>query len=189
MHNRKNARISPRSTKARPLSLTRARSVLRRAKRWLTSSRRNVYLVESLCQTVGLPDVDHVLEMRSIEVEGFDVRLDHFETDESAIYLNFDYGTVTAGRMLTVFRLMLEANLLIYAQDQAQLGLNAETGGIVLVVRVQMTDDLDGEMLAEPLSHYAEHGHYWQNNIVESTDDARWHRHGRLHLVARLMQA
>jgi Tir chaperone protein (CesT) family len=134
------------------------------------SADQYVYLVESLCQSVGLPDVDHVLEMRSIEVEGFDVRLDHFDTDEGAIYLNFDYGAVAAGRTLTVFRLMLEANLLIYAQDQAQLGLDVETGGIVLVVRVEMTDDLDGEMLADLLSHYAEHGRYWQKNIVESSD-------------------
>ena len=134
------------------------------------SADQYVYLVESLCQSVGLPDVDHVLEMRSIEVEGFDVRLDHFDTDEGAIYVNFDYGAVAAGRTLTVFRLMLEANLLIYAQDQAQLGLDVETGGIVLVVRVEMTDDLDGEMLADLLSHYAEHGRYWQKNIVESSD-------------------
>jgi Tir chaperone protein (CesT) family len=135
------------------------------------SADKYVYLVEALCQTVGLPDVNHVLEMRSIEVQGFDVRLDHFEGDENAIYLNFEYGAVSAGRTLTVFRLMLEANLLIYAQDQAQLGLDAETGCIVLVVRVEMTDDLDGEILADLLSHYAEHGCYWQKNIVESTDE------------------
>lgn len=135
------------------------------------SAQKYAYLIEALCQTVGLPDVDHVLQMHSIEVEGFDVRLDHFEEDEHAIYLNFDFGTVTAGRTLTVFRLMLEANLLIYAQDQAQLGLDADTGGIVLVVRVEMTSDIDGEVLADLLSHYAEHGRYWQNNIVESTDE------------------
>jgi hypothetical protein len=84
------------------------------------SAEKYVYLVEALCQSVGLPDADHILETRSIEVEGFDVRLDHFEGDENAIYLNFEYGAVTAGRTQTVFRLMLEANLLIYAQDQAQ---------------------------------------------------------------------
>src|SRR5580698_6729067 len=135
------------------------------------SAEKYVYLVEALCQSVGLPDADHILETRSIEVEGFDVRLDHFEGDENAIYLNFEYGAVTAGRTQTVFRLMLEANLLIYAQDQAQLGLDAETGGIILVVRVEMTDDIDGEVLADLLSHYAEHGCYWQKNIFESPDE------------------
>jgi len=128
-------------------------------------------LIGELCAAVGLPDVDHVLQTRSIEVEGFDVRLDHFDNDQGALYVNFHYGTVTAGRTLTIFRLMLEANLLIYAQDQAQLGMDGDTGGIVLIVRVPFADDVTGETLADLLSHYAEHGRYWRQNIIESSDD------------------
>lgn len=135
------------------------------------SSERYGELIRELCMAVGLADAEHVLQTRSIEVEGFDVRLEYFENDLEAIYLNFHYGTVTAGRTLTVFRLMLEANLLIYAQDQAQLGLDTDTGGIVLILRVPMTPDVDGEMLADLLAHYAEHGHYWRQNIIESTDE------------------
>ncbi|VWD52926.1 HpaB [Burkholderia lata] len=66
---------------------------------------------------------------------------------------------------------MLEANLIIYAQDQAQLGIDIDTGGIVLIVRVPMTTDLNGTILADLLSHYAEHGRYWRQNIIESTDE------------------
>ncbi|MBY8606262.1 MAG: CesT family type III secretion system chaperone [Burkholderia sp.] len=128
-------------------------------------------LVGELCAAVGLPDVDHILQTRSIEVEGFDVRLDYFDNDPGALYVNFHYGTVTAGRTLTIFRLMLEANLLIYAQDQAQLGMDSDTGGIVLIVRVPFADDVTGETLADLLSHYAEHGRYWRQNIIESNDD------------------
>ncbi|ALX16811.1 molecular chaperone Tir [Burkholderia cepacia JBK9] len=128
-------------------------------------------LVGELCAAVGLPDVDHILQTRTIEVEGFDVRLDYFDNDPGALYVNFHYGTVTAGRTLTIFRLMLEANLLIYAQDQAQLGMDSDTGGIVLIVRVPFADDVTGETLADLLSHYAEHGRYWRQNIIESNDD------------------
>ncbi|KML43900.1 molecular chaperone Tir [Burkholderia cepacia] len=128
-------------------------------------------LIGELCTAVGLPDVDHVLQTRTIEVEGFDVRLDHFDNDQGALYVNFHYGTVTAGRTLTIFRLMLEANLLIYAQDQAQLGMDSDTGGIVLIVRVPFADDVTGETVADLLSHYAEHGRYWRQNIIESSDD------------------
>jgi hypothetical protein len=124
-----------------------------------------------LCANIGLADVDHVLQTRSIEVESFHVQLDQFENDIDALYLNFHYGTVTAGRTLAVFRLLLEANLLTYAQDQAQLGLDTDTGGIVLVLRVPMTPDVDGGLLAELLAHYAEHGRYWRQNIIESTDE------------------
>ncbi len=120
---------------------------------------------------VGLADADNVLRTRSIEVEGFDVQLEHFENDLDALYVNFHYGTVTPGRTLVVFRLMLEANLLIYAQDQAQLGLDMDTGSTVLVLRVPMSDDVDGAALADLLSHYAEHGRYWRKSIIESTEE------------------
>jgi hypothetical protein len=66
---------------------------------------------------------------------------------------------------------MLEANLLIYAQDQAQLGLDTDTGGVVLVLRLPFADGLNGEGLADLLAHYAEHGRYWRQNIVESSDE------------------
>lgn len=135
------------------------------------SSATYTSLIGELCAAVGLPDVEHVLDTRAIEVEGFEVRLDHFDSDPEALYVNFHYGAVTAGRALTVFRLMLEANLLIYAQDQAQLGMDTDTGGIVLILRVPFADDVDGEALADLLSHYAEHGRYWQQNIIESSDE------------------
>lgn len=141
------------------------------AHHFMSSSERYAQLVRDLCYTVGLPDAEHVLRTRSIEVEGFDVRLEYFENDLEAIYANFHYGTVTAGRTLVVFRLMLEANLLIYAQDQAQLGLDTDTGGIVLILRLPMTPDINGGVLADLLAHYAEHGRYWRQNIIESTDE------------------
>jgi len=128
-------------------------------------------LVRELCAVVGLPRAEPVIETGTLQVEGFDVRLEHFVEDPEAIYTNFHYGTVTAGRTLVVFRLMLEANLLIYAQDQAQLGLDTDTGGIVLILRLPMTADVNGEALADLLAHYAEHGRYWRRNIVESTDE------------------
>ncbi|RDU96762.1 CesT family type III secretion system chaperone [Trinickia dinghuensis] len=128
-------------------------------------------VVRDVCEVVGLPDAEHVLDTRAIEVEGFDVRLDHFENDQDAMYVNFHYGTVTAGRTLVIFRLMLEANLLIYAQDQAQLGLDTDTGGIILIVRLPFADGIDGNAVADLLSHYAEHGRYWRRHIIESSDE------------------
>jgi len=128
-------------------------------------------IVRATCEVVGLPDAEYVLETHTLEVEGFDVRLDHFENDPSAMYVNFHYGTVTAGRTLNVFRLLLEANLLVYAQDQAQLGLDSDTGGIVLILRLALTDDVDGNVVADLLTHYAEHGRYWRQNIIESSDE------------------
>ncbi|MFM0039052.1 molecular chaperone Tir [Paraburkholderia strydomiana] len=135
------------------------------------SIERFAEVLRDACGVVGLPDADYVLETRMIEVEGFDVRLDHFENDPEAMYVNFHYGTVTAGRTLVIFRLMLEANLLIYAQDQAQLGLDSRTGGIILILRLPLTPDVDGTVVADLVTHYIEHGRYWRSNIIESSDE------------------
>lgn len=135
------------------------------------SFERYVDVVQEVCAVVGLADAEQVLQTRTLEVEGFDVRLDHFDNDPLAMYVNFHYGTVTAGRTLNVFRLMLEANLLIYAQDQAQLGLDADTGGMVLILRLPLTPDVNGEVVADLFTHYAEHGRYWRKNVIESSDE------------------
>jgi hypothetical protein len=132
---------------------------------------RYVEIVTEVCAVVDLPDVDYVLETRSIDVEGFDVRLDYFDDDPGSMYVNFHFGIVSAGRTLAIYRLLLEANLLIYAQDQAQLGLDADTGGIVLLMRLPLTPEVSGETVADLFAHYAEHGRYWRQNIIESGDE------------------
>jgi hypothetical protein len=129
------------------------------------------HLIVDLCKHLGVPNVDEIVEAGQLEVNGFNVAIDFFDQDDAAIYLHFKYGIVNAGKTLRIFKLLLEANLCIYAQDQAQLGLDANSGGIVLLVRVPLADDLDGPWLAELLDHYAEHGRYWQNNILSSSDE------------------
>ena len=78
---------------------------------------------------------------------------------------------MTSGRSLRVYRLMLEANLSLYAQDQAQLGLDADSGVVLLVVRVPMLDGVDGPYLADTINHYIEHGRYWRENILLAEDE------------------
>lgn len=135
------------------------------------SEQRYIEVVTDLCQLIGIGDVNQVLKMRRLEVEGFDVALDHFEDDPDSMYLSFEYGIVTSGRTLNVFRLMLEANISVYAQDQAQLGLDEVTGGVIMLVRVELKPDLDGTILSDLLSHYAEHGRYWRDSIMQTPDD------------------
>ncbi|MFA0922169.1 CesT family type III secretion system chaperone [Xanthomonas fragariae] len=140
------------------------------------ASARFEILAAELCDVLGLPDVQELLKRRTIEIDGFEVYL-HMpepqpedEAQEEALYLRISYGLAPAGRTLTVFRLLLEANLSVYAQDQAQLGLN-DAGVIVLIVRVPLDDDVDGAWICDLLSHYAEHGRYWNNNIFIAHDE------------------
>ncbi|MCA8023438.1 CesT family type III secretion system chaperone [Burkholderia metallica] len=132
---------------------------------------RYLELVAQFCATVGLHDVEYVQKTGFVEVDGFEVQLVQVESDEDAIYANFHFGTVTAGRTLHIFRLMLEANLLIYAQDQAQLGIDVDTDSIVLILRLPFDPDFSGADLADILIHYADHGRYWRKNIIESSDE------------------
>lgn len=136
------------------------------------SLERYCEVVREMCQVVGLPDADAVLQRGSLEVESFEVMLAHFANDPQALYVNFNFGIMSAGRTLKVFRLMLEANLTIYAQDQAQLGIDPDSGAALLVVRTPLADGIDGLWLADTFSHYAEHGRYWRDNIMNASDDA-----------------
>lgn len=135
------------------------------------SIERRDSFIRDMCVHLQIPDADAIIAAGRLTVEGFEVIIDAVEEDLDAFYLNFDYGIVTGGRTLRVFRLMLEANVTIYAQDHAQLGLDGDTGGIILIVRVAYDPDIDGEQLAELLGHYAEHGRYWRDNILQTTDD------------------
>lgn len=132
---------------------------------------RYLGLMHELCDELGIPGVDAVLERRRLEFEGFDVVVDHVLDDPQALYVQFDYGTTTAGRTLSILRLMLESNLLVYAQDQAQLGLDPDTGSSQLIVRVPMAPDIDGAWLADTLRHYAEHGRYWRDHMLQAPDE------------------
>jgi hypothetical protein len=128
-------------------------------------------LVRQTCEAVGLADVDAVLQRRTVDIEGFEVMLHHYDNDPEAAYVMFNFGIVTAGRTLRVHRLLLEANLTVYAQDQAQMGMLSDTGAILLLVRTTMGDDIDGPWMAETFRHYAEHGRYWRDSIITATDE------------------
>jgi len=132
---------------------------------------RYLGLLRELCAQLDIPDVDGVLQTRRVEVEGFSVLIDHVTNDPEAMYMQFDYGITTAGRTMSIFRLMLESNLLVYAQDQAQLGLDPETGSSQLIIRVPMGDSIDGPWMMETLTHYAEHGRYWKDHMLQAPDD------------------
>ena len=129
------------------------------------------HMIVGLCEAVGLPDAEAAIARNAIEVEGFEVLLGYYDNDPEALYLNFTFGNVTSGRSLRVYRLMLEANLSLYAQDQAQLGLDADSGVVLLVVRVPMLDGVDGPYLADTINHYIEHGRYWRENILLAEDE------------------
>lgn len=135
------------------------------------SYERYTDLVKQLCTTVGIPDAQAVIDRGVVEIEGYEVLITHYDNDAAAMYMNMHFGIVTAGRTLRVFRLLLESNLTIYAQDQAQVGLNPDTGGVLLIVRIPMSDEVDGTWLADTFNHYVEHAKYWRESIVEATDE------------------
>ena len=135
-------------------------------------SERFAELVTALCETAGLPDAEAALANGAVEIDGFNVQMRYSENDPEAMYMHFDFGPVSTQRVLRVMRLMLESNLTLYAQDQAQLCLDANTGLVLLTVRVPMGPDIDGPWLMSTCNHYTEHGRYWRDNISNAFDDA-----------------
>ena len=128
-------------------------------------------LVGQLCKALDVPDTEVVLQRGTLEIAGFELLVAHYSNDEQAMYLNFSFGIVGAGKTMHVFQQMLQSNMTIYGQDQAQLGLNPSTGGILLIVRVPMTDEIDGPWLADTFTHYSEHGRFWRDNLHNANDE------------------
>lgn len=136
----------------------------------MSLERRNE-LIRELCELRGIGDAQRVIDSGVVSIDDFDIAIDYFDEDPGAIYVNFQFGVVSGGRTLRVFRLLLEANLSVYAQDQAQLGLEAETGGVVLIVRGMLDDNANGPWLLDMIEHYVEHARYWRGNILLADDE------------------
>ncbi|PPU95699.1 4-hydroxyphenylacetate 3-monooxygenase [Xanthomonas hyacinthi] len=112
----------------------------------------------------------------SFESDGFQITLRYpdpaaLAESDAAMYLLVGFGVMPPGRTLQAFRLMLEANLSVYAQDQAQLGLEPASGEVVLIARVALDADIDGGWLADLVNHYVQHGRYWRDTILACTDE------------------
>ena len=65
------------------------------------SRERFVELIHEVCAVVGLPDAEYVVDTQTLEIEGFDVHLDHHEADPDSVYVSFHYGAVTPGRWMS----------------------------------------------------------------------------------------
>ena len=128
-------------------------------------------LLTAVSQEVGLADPGPVLDTRMIEVQGFECSFEMPESDPNALYLLFNFGISTAGRALRLFTAMLEANLTTYAQDQAQLGIDADTGAAMLIVRIPDASSVDIGWLVDIMVHYSSHGLYWRDTIFQATDE------------------
>jgi hypothetical protein len=128
-------------------------------------------LLEAVAVEAGMGDPSAVVSARRIEVQGFECSFEIPESDSDALYLLFDFGIATAGRTLRLFTAMLEANLTTYAQDQAQLGIDAASGVAILIVRIPGVHEIDIGWLLDTLAHYASHGLYWRETIFQATDE------------------
>ncbi len=128
-------------------------------------------LLAALGAELGVPASSAWIERRCLTLGGYDVRFHYGAGDPEAFHIHFDFGICTPGRTLTVYRLMLESNLLVYAQDQAQMGVDNATGAMVLLTRVSLLEPVQVQWLAETLLHYLEHGRYWREKIMTSPDE------------------
>ncbi len=115
-------------------------------------------LLSDFCQCVGVPNALTVIERRMVQVKGMEVGFEAFSDDPDHFQIQFRFGAMAAGRTLRVFRLMLEANLLVYAKDNAHFALDPDTSESVLLLRAVFGGSTTGQWLADTLAHYAEHG-------------------------------
>jgi Tir chaperone protein (CesT) family len=127
-------------------------------------------LLQDFCDTVGLYPVE-VLRRRQLVVKGIDVVFTELPEDEQHCYAAFQFGALAAGRSLKIFRLMLESNVLVYAKELAVMGMDTDSGGVVLTLRIAYGETTTGSWLADNLAYFAEHAIYWKKNIMDCADE------------------
>lgn len=129
-----------------------------------------IALLQDFCDTVGLYPPE-ILRRRQVQVKGLEVVFTPGSAQDGHFYFSYQFGAIAAGRTLKVFRLMLEANVLVYAKDAAVMGMDPDTGGVVLSVRGTFGPDITGRWLADTLAHFADHAIYWKKNILDCVDE------------------
>lgn len=129
-------------------------------------------LLCAICRVVDIEDVGSVVSQRRMTINGLEVRFWEIEQAGVArIFAQFDLGAVPPGRTLQAWRLVLEANGVLYATSPARMALGPETGAVLLVVELEGVGEDAGADSATRLEHFAQHGLYWQLNILSSTDE------------------
>ncbi|WPB57937.1 CesT family type III secretion system chaperone [Xylophilus sp. GOD-11R] len=127
-------------------------------------------LLREFCDTVGLYPPE-ILRRKQVQVKGMEVNFTRPAAGAEHFFFSYQFGAIAAGRTLKVFRLMLEANILVYAKDDAVIGMDPDTGGVVLSVRGTFGPGATGRWLADTLAHFAEHAIYWRKNILDCIDE------------------
>lgn len=135
-----------------------------------TADEKLVDLLNDFCDTVGLYPAE-IIRRRQVQVKGLDVTFVRGTEEDGLFYFSYQFGAIASGRTLKVFRLMLEANVLVYAKDDAVMGMDPDTGGVVLMVRARFAPTANGRWLADTLAHFADHAIYWKKNILDCIDE------------------
>lgn len=124
-------------------------------------------LVRDAARCLG-QDPDAVMRDEGLRVESFIIALAYEGSDRFGdILFITELGTPLPNREHEVHRALLSANNFWINTGGATLGLQAETGCVVLCGRFNV-DLLDGEQLAQVLTHFSYIASLWQMYVADA---------------------
>lgn len=123
-------------------------------------------LITAFATHVGM-DADTLAATQEIVIEGLSVGLlyDGDETMGDIVYFT-QLGTPPAQRLTSVYKTMLEANNLWVGTGGCTLGIQAQTGGVVLCGRMDVTG-VTAEGLALLLDAFTDTALFWKKIIAD----------------------
>ncbi|MDK2124938.1 CesT family type III secretion system chaperone [Parachitinimonas caeni] len=135
-------------------------------------------LIESLATTLGLDNAQGLSSPVVLTIEDMPLTIAYdARSGGDDILLYASLGTVPEAQELTVYRAMLEGNLLWSATADATLGVNSATREGMIAYRLPM-DKLDGEGLSKLIAHFSEVALGWRDFVSnagradQAADDA-----------------
>ena len=123
-------------------------------------------LIKSLARHVGV-DADALAKTQEIVVDSLAIGM-VFEGDDDfgdVVYFS-DLGAPAGPRVPEVYKVLLQANNLWAGTGGATLGLQQDTGNIILAGRMDL-DGLSAEGLAQLLDAFADTALFWKKFVAD----------------------
>jgi hypothetical protein len=130
-------------------------------------------LIDQLCSKLGVENPQSMYGLCSLQVNGIDFTLlpGSFVNDDTLI-IYCDLGAVPAERKLQVLERLMEVNFHMFSRDESSFACNPETGRVLLVKRLSLSET----NLQEALRHMAALAAFtfaWRERFLMSPEEWR----------------
>jgi hypothetical protein len=129
------------------------------------SRQKYCQFVDKLCEMLGIPDSKSMYEACHLLINDIPFSLGQGDQDdEDSLYIYCDFGKPADEVKAVVLERLMQTNLAIFGNGTPTFGLNAESGHIILMHRMVISE-MGFESLTYVLSSFVDHVKRWRDTV------------------------